>query len=429
MRIFEKISSFFDTEEEKAILAECKADEPQLKRDFTVDVAVRNRMKAMRFWLWASLLTDGARCLFAAGAIQKDAGNVPRSTWIFISLYGVMFVLTAVCLIVGLAIRPRAARHYRFISAVCDGYMLLYMLCSAAFTVLDLENGIVGFSLIVALFIGSSTLYYRPAVIVFNVAATMAAFFITVYSMDLQVFLQPLVLFRILTVAVLSVIIGIARYRSKYKVFLKEYTVVQKSEQLNYLNARLQEKRLRIEAQNQQLEFLNNTDELTGLRNRRCFVHESAEMLAEAAETGRFVTLAIIDIDNFKTVNDIYGHTVGDACLRAVGGVLHAAETEKVYAYRIGGDELTVLFRDQSRSDAFLVMNRVSKAVSNLQIPNCKQTITLSVGIYSEIPTAESHIDTYIEKADILLYAAKANGRNQIMTTNQGKGDANDVAD
>ena len=206
MRMFEKISSFFDTDEEKAILAECKAEEARRKREFTVDVAVRNRMKAMRFWLWVSLLVDGARCLFAASSIQKDAGNVPRSTWIFISLYGVMFVLTALFLIIGLALRRRAVHHYRLINAMCDGYMLLYMLCSAAFTVLDLENGIVGFSLIVALFIASGTLYYRPAVTVFNVAATMAAFFITVYYLDLQVFLQPLVLFRLLTVAVLSVI-------------------------------------------------------------------------------------------------------------------------------------------------------------------------------------------------------------------------------
>ena len=428
MRIFEKLLSCFDTDEEKTILTECKAEETQRKRDFTVDVAVRNRMKAMRFWLWVSLLVDGARCLFAASAIQKDAGNVPRSTWIFISLYGVMFVLTAFFLILGLALRRRAAQQHRLINALCDGYMLLYMLCSAAFTVLDLENGIVGFSLIVALFIASGTLYYRPAVTVFNVAVTMTAFFITVYKMDLQVFLQPLVLFRLLTVAVLSVIIGIARYRSKYKVFLKEYTVVQKSEQLNCLNAKLQENRAQIEAQNQQLKTLTNTDELTGLRNRRSFVRESAETLARAAEKGCFVTVAIADIDNFKTINDTYGHTVGDACLRAVGGVLCAVETDGVHAYRLGGDELMVVFEDKSRSDAFLVMNRVVKAISNLQIPNCKQTITLSVGIHSAIPTPESHIDEYIEKADILLYAAKENGRNQIMTTLQEKGDKHHAA-
>lgn len=428
MRIFKAILSFFDTEEEKAILAECKASQAQLKRDFTVDVAIRNRMKAMRFWLWVSLLADGARCLFAASAIQKDAGNVPRSTWIFISLYGVMFVLTALFLIIGLALRRCAAQQYRLINAMCDGYMLLYMLCSAAFAVLDLENGIIGFSLIVALFIASGTLYYRPAVTVFNVVFTMTAFFFTVYYMDLQVFLQPVVLFRIITVAVLSMIIGIARYRSKYKVFLKEYSVIQKSEQLNCLNAKLQENRVQIEAQNQQLQTLTNTDELTGLHSRRSFVRESAETLARAAEKGCFVTVAIADVDKFKTINDTYGHTVGDACLRAIGEVFCAVETDGVRAYRLGGDELIVVFEDKSRSDAFLVMNRVVKAVSNLQIPNCKQTITLSVGIHSAIPTPKSHMDEYIEKADTLLYAAKENGRNQIMTTLQEKGEQNHAA-
>lgn len=185
---------------------------------------------------------------------------------------------------------------------------------------------------------------------------------------------------------------------------------------------------MQIEAQNQQLQTLTNTDELTGLRSRRSFVRESAETLARAAEKGCFVTVAIADIDNFKTINDSFGHTVGDACLRAVGGVLCTAETDGVHAYRLGGDELIVVFEDKSRSDAFLVMNRVVKAISNLQIPNCKQTITLSVGIHSAIPTPKSHIDEYIEKADTLLYAAKENGRNQIMTTLQDKGEKNHVA-
>lgn len=428
MRIYKKFLEFFDTDEEKKIIEECATCETQLKHDYTVDTAVRNRLKAIRFWVWVPLLVDGIRCLFISNVIFSATGEIPQSTWISLMLYGAMFVITAFCLLIGLLIRPKAAQHYRLIAVCCDVYMLLYMLCSVAFTVLDMENGILGFSLIVALFISSGTLYYRPAVTVCNVVVTMMAFFIAVVSLDLQVFLQPLVLFRILLVAVLSIIIGIARYRTKYKVFLKEYSLLKKGEELNRLNAQLQENRVQIETQNQQLQTLTNIDELTGLRSRRCFVRESAEILALAAEKGCFVTVAIVDIDNFKTVNDTYGHTVGDAVLRAVGAELRTVESDNTYAYRLGGDEMIVVFRDQSRSDAFLAMNRVVKAVSNLKIPKCERPITLSVGIHSAIPTAQSHMDTYIEKADLLLYAAKENGRNQILTTKQGKGDASNVA-
>ncbi|MGN0520022.1 MAG: GGDEF domain-containing protein [Candidatus Fimenecus sp.] len=429
MRIYEKLLSFFDTNGEKAILAECEVNKAQLQRDFAVDTAVRNRMQAMRFWLWAALVAETVRCVVAAVALHRVTGEIPVSARIFVTLYGGMLFVNVLCLLGSFLLRRSAEKHFRLITVCCDLYMLLYMLRSVVFTVLDLETGIVGFSLIVALFIGSCTLYYRPAVLLCNVAVTMGAFFAAVFALDLQVFLQPLLLFRMVGIAVLSVIIGISRYRSKYKVFLKEYSILQKSEALNCLNKELQDNRVQIEAQNQQLQKLTNTDELTGLRSRRSFVRETAEILARCAEKGCFVTVAIADIDHFKSVNDTYGHTVGDACLRAVGEAFSAVEADGARAYRLGGDELIAVFEDKSRADAFLAMNRVVKAVSNLQIPHCGQSITLSVGVHSAIPTAQSHMDEYIEKADVLLYAAKANGRNQILTTTQGKGEPNYVAD
>ena len=417
---------FFDTAEEKKILAECKPFEAQLKHDFKVDTAVRNLMKAMRFWLWCSLTVDGVRCLFSAYAIGHTSGELPLSAWIFVALYWLMFAITILCIFCGLLIRRNAQKHYRFILFCCDVYMLIFLLRSVVFTVLDLESGIIGFSLIGALFISGYTLYYRPLVTVCNTLITMGVFFAAVYILQLQALLQPLVLFRLSCVALLSGLTCIARYRSKYKVFLKERSLIYKGEQLNRLNAQLEENRKYIEQQNQKLQILSNTDALTGLGSRHSFVRESMEILRRAAEKGCFVTAAIVDIDNFKAVNDTYGHTVGDACLKAVGEVFQPLVSENVHAFRLGGDELIVLFYDQSRSDAFLAMNRVVKAVSNLQIPKCDRTITLSVGIYSAIPTAESHIDEYIEKADLLLYEAKETGRNKIVTTSQKKGVNND---
>ncbi|MGN0570701.1 MAG: GGDEF domain-containing protein [Candidatus Fimenecus sp.] len=430
MRLYEKVLSFFDTNSEKAILTECKENETQLKHDFAIDTAVRNRMKAVRFWLWIALITESVRCGVAAVSFHRVTGEIPTSARIFAGLYVFMFVLNVLCLVGGLLVRRNPEKHYRLITVCCNLYMLLYMLRSVVFTVLDLETGFIGFSLIVALFVSAATLYYRPVVLITNVFVTITAFFIAVFCMDLQVFLEALLLFRIMIVALLSIVIGISRYRSKYKVFLKEYSLLQKSEALNRLNTELQDNRVQIEAKNRQLQKLTNTDDLTGLRSRRSFVRESAETLARAAEKGCFVTMAIADIDNFKLINDTYGHTVGDACLRAVGEALAAVEAEDgVHAYRLGGDELMVVFEDKSRSDAFLAMNRVAKAVSNLQIPRCGQPITLSVGIHSAVPTAQSHIDEYIEKADMLLYAAKANGRNQIVTTIKDKGEAKYDAD
>ena len=116
--------------------------------------------------------------------------------------------------------------------------MLLYMLRGVVFTLLDLESGIIGFSLIVVLFISGYTLYFRPFVTAIHTGLVMGVFFFCVAYFRLKAFWDPLVLFRLTAVALLSALICMARYRAKYKAFLKERLLVEKSEELNRLNAR-----------------------------------------------------------------------------------------------------------------------------------------------------------------------------------------------
>lgn len=424
-----KILSMFDTAEETEIFAVCRHREAQLKHDFRVDTAVCNLRKAMQFWLWCSLLVDGVRCAVSEVALRRTTGAVPMRAGIFIGLYWAIFGLTVLCIVLGFFLQRNAQRHYRLILFGCDAYMLLYMLRGVAFALLDLQSGIIGFSLIVVLFISGYTLYFRPMVILLRTGLVMGVFFVCVGCFRLQAFLEPLVLFRLTAVALLSALIGIARYRAKYKAFLKERLLVEKSEELNRLNSRLEENRLYIEQQNQKLQALTDTDALTGLGSRHRLLTDAAELLQRCAKKDCFVTAAIADVDDFKRVNDTFGHTVGDACLRAIGTVFQSIASEQVRPYRLGGDELIVLFEGKSRSEAFLTMNRVLSAVSNLKIPKCDIPITLSVGIYSAVPTPDSHIDTYIEKTDARMYAAKANGRNQIVTILNDKGEPSYVSD
>ena len=185
------------------------------------------------------------------------------------------------------------------------------------------------------------------------------------------------------------------------------------------MNAQLQENREKIEAQNHLLRQMSTTDNLTGVGNRRSFRIQIKAAFARAAESKQFVTLAIADIDNFKTINDGYGHSVGDECLRAIGKALQGAEEENIHAYRFGGDEFVLVFEGKSRSEAFLVMNRLVKDISNLQVDGYDKILTVSIGIYSEIPTTESTADEYIEKADRAMYEAKESGKNRIITSYQ----------
>lgn len=419
MRPLEKLFLFVDSKEERQLVADAKPVEAMLKDDFRREIAVQNRRKALRFWLWVSLAVEAFRCGFSAYAVSKVTVPIPLASKIFIALYWVVFGLNIICLIGGAALYRNPEKHWRFIQFACNVYMLIYMLRGVVFAVLDLESGIIGFSMIVALFISCYTLYYRPSVLFWNTVIALTAFFTAVVVLRLNAFLEPLVIFRILVIAVLSVFTGIARYRSKYMAFLKERSLLEKGKQLRSLNAQLQENREKIEAQNHLLRQMSTTDNLTGVGNRRSFRIQIKAAFARAAESKQFVTLAIADIDNFKTINDGYGHSVGDECLRAIGKALQGVEEENIHAYRFGGDEFVLVFEGKSRSEAFLVMNRLVKDISNLQVDGYDKILTVSIGIYSEIPTTESTADEYIEKADRAMYEAKESGKNRIITSYQ----------
>lgn len=419
MRVLEKLFSFVDTQEERQLIAEARPTEAVLKDDFKREIALINRRKAIRFWLWLSLLVEIVRCAFSTYAVMTVQTSLPTDAKIFIAFYWIIFGMTVLCIIGAFAMRKNPEKHWRLIMLCCDIFMLVYMLRGVVFAVLDLESGIIGFSLIVALFLSCYTLYFRPSVLAANTLITMAAFFAAVHLLSLRAFLEPLVIFRILIIAVLSVFTGIARYRTKYIAFLKERNLLEKGRQLKLLNAQLQENREKIEAQNDLLRKMSITDNLTGVGNRRSFRLNMESQLARTAKSRQFVTLAIADIDNFKIINDSYGHSVGDECLRAIGKALQGVEEESVHAYRFGGDEFVVVFEGKSRSEAFLIMNRLVKEISNLQVEGYNKMLTMSVGIYSAIPTLESTTDEYIEKADCAMYEAKETGKNRIITSYQ----------
>lgn len=419
MRFLEKLFSFADSDEEKQLLAESKPTEAMLKDDFKREIAVLNRRKAIRFWLWLSLLVEVVRCVYSTYAVLTVQVSLPTDAKIFIAFYWLVFCMTVLCIFGALAIRKNPEKHWRLIQFCGDAYILVYMLRGVVFAVLDLESGIIGFSLIVALFLSCYTLYFRPNVLIIHTLITLGAFFITVHLLSLRAFLDPLVTFRIVIIALLSVFTGIARYRTRYMAFLKERTLLEKGKQLKALNAQLQENREKIEAQNHLLRQMSTTDNLTGVGNRRSFRYQMKSVLARTAENKQFVTLAIADLDNFKTINDGYGHSVGDECLRAIGKALQGVEEEDIRAYRFGGDEFVLVFEGKSRSEAFLVINRLVKDISNLQVEGYDKMLTVSVGIYSEIPTKESTTDDYIEKADRAMYEAKDSGKNRIITSYQ----------
>jgi len=152
------------------------------------------------------------------------------------------------------------------------------------------------------------------------------------------------------------------------------------------------------------LERLSETDVLTGLLNRRAIEREFDQLRAEG-----FTTLAFIDLDHFKGVNDANGHTVGDAVLKAAAGAFQVGPN--VRAYRLGGEEFMLLLRgDDAEIQAELCRQVIPATVANI-VPGLGRPVTASMGV-TRVMDDEGFAEPY-ERADTLLYEAKSAGRDQ----------------
>jgi diguanylate cyclase (GGDEF)-like protein len=167
---------------------------------------------------------------------------------------------------------------------------------------------------------------------------------------------------------------------------------------------------------NKRLELLSITDGLTKLYNHRHFQDELARAFEESERYGRPLSLAIVDLDFFKKVNDTYGHAVGDEVLKAVSRIFQESIRSTDLAARYGGEEFAVMMPETDLSEALVFAEKIRGLVENLPVQTAAATIpvTVSIGVgnvpHSRIHTAKE----LVVAADKALYRAKRNGRNQV---------------
>ncbi len=157
------------------------------------------------------------------------------------------------------------------------------------------------------------------------------------------------------------------------------------------------------------------TDELTGLSNRRRFDEVLAGQAERARRFGHSLGLVLFDIDNFKLVNDTYGHQQGDVVLREVGAIMQATCREIDEPARYGGEELAVVLPETDLEGALELAERVRRRVAALRLPLVEGghlQITVSCGA-AALPRSASHERELVAAADGALYEAKRSGKNR----------------
>lgn len=165
----------------------------------------------------------------------------------------------------------------------------------------------------------------------------------------------------------------------------------------------------------EQLEQLATSDALTGLYNRGYFSTKLEEEFQRSKRYDQHLSLLIMDADDFKSVNDTYGHQAGDAFLKALAKVILGVARQVDIVARYGGEEFVVILPQTDGDDAMVVSERLRGSIENMVIEFEGQSIsrTVSMGIASLKDTRSETADTLLTAADHALYKAKKSGKNR----------------
>lgn len=165
---------------------------------------------------------------------------------------------------------------------------------------------------------------------------------------------------------------------------------------------------------------LATTDSLTGLMNRHAFLSMMQVELARSVRYQMPLTLLLLDVDHFKTVNDNYGHAAGDAVLSTIGRFLRSDLRVSDSACRWGGEEIVIALKSTGTDGAEIFGERLRQGIEELEILTAKGKIRVTASIGIAAMQANDALEALLERADRRMYAAKAQGRNRVVASESG---------
>lgn len=174
-----------------------------------------------------------------------------------------------------------------------------------------------------------------------------------------------------------------------------------------------------LKRMSEKLHQLATTDYLTGIYNRRYFYEQAEIEFNRSQRKDQACSVMVFDLDNFKSINDKYGHAAGDILLKAfTKNIQPHCRSYDIFA-RIGGEEFALLLPNTEKNNAFIIAERIRASIEALIVPfeNKSLQITVSIGVIENSGDMKS-MDQFMKTADKNLYIAKSNGRNQV---HQGK--------
>jgi len=198
-------------------------------------------------------------------------------------------------------------------------------------------------------------------------------------------------------------------------MFVNIDPLIMAEENMNMLNSELTKANIELQVAVEKLNKLARHDELTKLFNRRVLEEFLELELQRVNRTQRGFTVAIADLDDFKLVNDTFGHDCGDEALKALSQVLRKGIRNMDVVGRWGGEEFLFVLPETSLEGSRIVLDRIRRRVREIELFCNNQEIRLSISIGMSYCQGQCDRDHVIKEADIALYEAKRTGKNKVV--------------
>ena len=186
-----------------------------------------------------------------------------------------------------------------------------------------------------------------------------------------------------------------------------------------FMKIKMYKKNIQLVEANCALKNIAERDYLSGLYNRTKLNEVSEKVWIDGIKNNTQLGCILFDIDDFKKINDTYGHMEGDRLIRIISEIIiKATKNVESYSFRYGGEEFLIVLPGMDSEEAMCLAETIRYKISTLRIYDAEYKISISGGVYSNIPTSKGNIKDFFLQADKGLYRAKENGKNQIVLIN-----------
>jgi len=207
--------------------------------------------------------------------------------------------------------------------------------------------------------------------------------------------------------------------KEKYGKVLED-EINSRTNDLQTTNKHLLQRTKELESTKEKLTQQAATDSLSSLYNRRYFSYVASRSFDGALRYKKDLSIMMLDLDDFKYINDTYGHTIGDEIIIQAAKVIQESIRSSDIAARYGGEEFIILAPQIDSEEALILANRIREGIESITVntdKNDKVRVTVSIGIAHFQAQNDTSIESIIKRADKALYRAKANNKNQVIET------------